>query len=80
MDDIAESVQQTEGGDAHGLGTLLGALQEPGEHGVIAAGHLATISYTLERSLKWNPSAEEFSGDAEANRLRSRAKREPWRV
>jgi len=43
-------------------------------------GHLATISYTLERSLKWNPSAEEFSGDAEANRLRSRAMREPWRV
>lgn len=49
-------------------------------HRSASLGHLATISYTLERSLKWNPSAEEFSGDAEANRLRSRAMREPWRV
>jgi hypothetical protein len=43
-------------------------------------GHLATISYTLERSLKWNASTEEFLGDEQANHLRSRAMREPWRV
>jgi hypothetical protein len=49
-------------------------------HRSASLGHLATISYTLERSLKWNPAAEEFSGDEEANRLRSRAMREPWRI
>jgi len=49
-------------------------------HRSASLGHLATISYMLERSLKWNPSAEEFIGDEQANRLRSRAMREPWRV
>jgi hypothetical protein len=49
-------------------------------HRSASLGHLAIISYTLERSSRWNPSAEEFTGDAEANRLRSRAMREPWRV
>jgi hypothetical protein len=49
-------------------------------HRSASLGHLATISYTLERSLKWNPSAEEFKGDEQANRLRSRAMREPWRL
>ena len=34
----------------------------------------------LERSLKWNPATEDFGGDEQANRLRSRAMREPWRV
>jgi hypothetical protein len=28
--------------------------------------------------LKFDPAKEEFVGDAEANRLRSRAMREPW--
>ena len=49
-------------------------------HRSASLGHLATISYTLERSLKWDPSAEEFSGDEQANRMRSRAMREPWRM
>ncbi|MBM3838692.1 MAG: Gfo/Idh/MocA family oxidoreductase [Verrucomicrobia bacterium] len=49
-------------------------------HRSAALGHLATISYTLERSLKWNPATEEFQNDEQANRLRSRALREPWRV
>jgi hypothetical protein len=49
-------------------------------HRSASLGHLATISYTLERSLKWDPATEEFRGDEQANRLRSRALREPWRV
>lgn len=58
--------------------------QNPSSHAEIghrsaAVGHLAMISYTLGRSLKWDPVKEEFIGDAEANRLRSRALREPWR-
>lgn len=48
-------------------------------HRSASLGHLATIAYTLEKSLKWDPVGEQFD-DAEANRLRSRAMREPWRV
>jgi hypothetical protein len=32
----------------------------------------------LKRDMKYDPVKEEFVGDAEANRLRSRATREPW--
>jgi hypothetical protein len=49
-------------------------------HRSASLGHLATIGYTLERSLKWNPATEEFHGNEQANRLLSRAMREPWRV
>ena len=49
-------------------------------HRSASLGHLAIIAYRLERSLRWDPVKEEFPGDAEANRLRSRAMREPWRV
>ncbi len=38
------------------------------------------ICMDLKRSLKWDPVKEEFVGDAEANRMRSRAMREPWRL
>jgi predicted dehydrogenase len=34
----------------------------------------------LRRNLKWDPVKEEFVGDSEANRLRSRAMREPWHI
>jgi len=40
--------------------------------------HLGTICMELGRKLRWDPVAEEFPGDAEANRLRSRPMREPW--
>jgi predicted dehydrogenase len=40
--------------------------------------HLTTIAYTLQRSLKWDAAKQEFTGDEEANRLRDRARREPW--
>ncbi len=42
--------------------------------------HAAYISWQLGRKLNWDPVKEEFVGDAEANRMRSRAIREPWRV
>ena len=49
-------------------------------HRSASLGQLASISYVLGRSLKWDPSTETFKGDEEANRLRSRAMREPWRL
>jgi hypothetical protein len=34
----------------------------------------------LRRNLKWDPAKEEFVNDPEANRLRSRALRQPWQL
>jgi predicted dehydrogenase len=44
------------------------------------ACHAAYISWLLKRQVKFNPAKEEFVGDDEANRMRSRAFREPWRI
>jgi len=40
--------------------------------------HLGNIAMTLERRLKWDPEAEQFIGDDEANRMRFRPYREPY--
>ncbi|NQU23792.1 MAG: Gfo/Idh/MocA family oxidoreductase [Candidatus Nealsonbacteria bacterium] len=40
--------------------------------------HAANICMWLKRDLKYDPAKAEFVDDAEANRLRSRAMREPW--
>lgn len=42
--------------------------------------HAAYIAWQLQRKLTWDPAKQEFVGDAEANRMRSRAMREPWRI
>jgi hypothetical protein len=42
-------------------------------------GHLGSIALWTGRKLQWDPIKEEFIGDAEANRMRSRAMREPWK-
>ena len=42
--------------------------------------HLGIAAYALARSLKWDPDKQEFPGDAEANRLVDRARREPWQI
>ena len=59
--------------------------QKPSSHEEIghrsaSLGHLATIAFRLGRSLKWDPAKEEFPDDDQANRLRSRAMRQPWRL
>ena len=42
--------------------------------------HLGCIAHWTGRALRWDPVKEEFPGDEEANRLRFRAMREPWRL
>jgi hypothetical protein len=49
-------------------------------HRSMTVCHCADISLILGRPLKWDPVKEEFVGDSEANRWRSRAMREPWRA
>jgi predicted dehydrogenase len=44
------------------------------------ACHAAAIAWLLKRKIAFDPVAEAFIGDDEANRMRSRAMREPWRV
>jgi predicted dehydrogenase len=47
-------------------------------HRSISACHVANLCKRLGRPIKWDPKKEECIGDEEANRLRSRAYREPW--
>jgi len=42
--------------------------------------HLANMAMELQRPLKWDPAKEEFVGDDEANRKRSRTVRRMWDV
>jgi predicted dehydrogenase len=70
----------------HEVGDFLTAVrtrENPGAdveigHRTVTVCHLANIARWLKRPLKWDPVREEFLGDDEANRLRSRAMREPW--
>jgi hypothetical protein len=47
-------------------------------HRSMSTVHAANICMWLKRDMKYDPVKEEFIGDVEANRLRSRAMREPW--
>jgi hypothetical protein len=42
--------------------------------------HAANIALFLNRKVRYDPRKNEFIGDEEANRLRSEALREPWRL
>jgi hypothetical protein len=44
------------------------------------ACHAANVSLFLNRKVTFDPKKNEFVGDDEANRLRSEALREPWRI
>ncbi len=47
-------------------------------HRSASLGHLVNLAFKLGRSLKWDPLAEQFRDDPEANRLLARAQRAPW--
>ncbi len=42
--------------------------------------HAANIALYLDRKVQYDPKKNEFIGDEQANRLRSEALREPWRI
>jgi hypothetical protein len=47
-------------------------------HRSMSCVHAANICMWLKRDMKYDPVKQEFVNDVEANRLRSRAMREPW--
>jgi len=49
-------------------------------HRSITLGHLGNIAMMLGRDLKWDPDAERFVNDDEADRFLRRAYRQPWGV
>jgi len=49
-------------------------------HRSITISHLGNIAMQLNRDLKWNPDAERFINDDQANRMLSRTMRSPWRI
>ena len=46
----------------------------------ITVCHLGNIAYWLKRPLKWDPKAEQFVNDPEADKMKSRPMRAPWRL
>jgi predicted dehydrogenase len=42
--------------------------------------HLQQMAIKLKRKLRWDPAAEAFVGDDEANRMLDRPMREPWKL
>jgi hypothetical protein len=49
-------------------------------HRTITIAHIGNIAVQLGRKLKWNPEAELFVDDPEANKMLSRRQREPWTI
>jgi hypothetical protein len=49
-------------------------------HRSMSTVHAANICMWLKRNMRYDPLKEEFINDPEANRLRSRAMREPWTI
>jgi len=49
-------------------------------HRTITIPHIGNIAMLLGRKLRWNPAAEQFVGDPEADTMLSRKQREPWTI
>ncbi|MBN1441820.1 MAG: Gfo/Idh/MocA family oxidoreductase [Planctomycetes bacterium] len=49
-------------------------------HRATVLGNVADIAVRLGRKLEWDPKAERFAGDEEANRRLSQPMRAPWRL
>lgn len=72
----------------HHQGNLIDCVKEGKEticppetaHRTMSICNLSQICMLLGRNLKWDPVKEEFPGDDEANKLRSREMRAPWKL
>jgi hypothetical protein len=49
-------------------------------HRSATIAHMGVIAMKLQRKLQWDPAKEEFLNDNEANSMRSRAERDPWKL
>jgi predicted dehydrogenase len=49
-------------------------------HRVATVCHIANISLRLGRKLRWDPKAERFENDADANAMLTRPMRAPWKL
>jgi hypothetical protein len=49
-------------------------------HRTATMAHMGHIAMTLQRKLQWDPAKEEFVNDAEANAMRTRVERDPWKL
>jgi predicted dehydrogenase len=49
-------------------------------HRTATALHMGNIAMLLDRKVNWDPDKEEFIDDDEANTLRSRESRDPWKI
>ena len=49
-------------------------------HRAHTIAHCANICLRLGRPVRWDPSSERFEADVEANNMRYRTMRAPWRV
>jgi hypothetical protein len=52
----------------------------PEQHRTLIPCHLTNLSLRLGRKLAWDPAAEQFIGDEEANGMLNREQREPYRI
>jgi len=49
-------------------------------HRSATIAHMGVIAMKLQRKLQWDPAKEEFINDSEANAMRSREERDPWKL
>ena len=49
-------------------------------HRSVSICHIGRIAMDLGRPLTWDPDAERFVGDDQANRLLARPMRSPWTI
>ncbi len=49
-------------------------------HRTISIAHIGNIALQLGRKLRWDPQAERFENDDEANKMLARKQREPWTI
>jgi predicted dehydrogenase len=49
-------------------------------HRTATIAQMGCIAMTLQRKLQWDPAKEEFVNDAEANAMRHRKERDPWKL